>query len=427
MNLAFLKRRMDAFTLIELLVVSAIIAILAALLLPALAAAREKARRTACMNNLKQIAIGLESYTSDYGGYFPSCSGYGISPTARVSQGAGGVPSSINTVTFQDPKNGARQIYASLMRSGTEDGPVQVNNRTIAYGADKVYNATITKGKLSMAPMGLGYLLWGNYAGDVRTLFCPTSGDGVPCLNYGVDNPTIMAAQFAISRLSEYKKGGGFDKDSVFSGDWAWWGPNTGTGTSPYFVNSSVVAGGLQTARAAASDYIYRGLPVLTHNAVYSQSTTLYYTTAVALKYTKPLAKVSPGSPAFKTSKQLGNRAIVADTFSNTSKLPVSATGCGFVAGTAKYVHKDGYNVLYGDWSAKWYGDADQKIMWWDCSFDYGTTSFWAEGGPHLMYTTLAQTSGGVGTFKLGGNTGTDRSSHAIWHEFDIDNQIDVP
>lgn len=66
-----------AFTLIELLVVIAIIAILAALLLPALAAAREKARRTSCMNNLKQMGISLESYLTDYAQYYPSWPGYG--------------------------------------------------------------------------------------------------------------------------------------------------------------------------------------------------------------------------------------------------------------------------------------------------------------------------------------------------------------
>jgi len=60
-----------AFTLIELLVVIAIIALLAALLLPALRSARETAKRSACLSNLRQITQGLLIYADDYRGFLP--------------------------------------------------------------------------------------------------------------------------------------------------------------------------------------------------------------------------------------------------------------------------------------------------------------------------------------------------------------------
>ena len=68
-------RRNAGFTLIELLVVIAIIAILAAILFPVFARAREKARQTSCLSNLKQIGLGMMMYISDYDEQFVQVTG----------------------------------------------------------------------------------------------------------------------------------------------------------------------------------------------------------------------------------------------------------------------------------------------------------------------------------------------------------------
>jgi prepilin-type N-terminal cleavage/methylation domain-containing protein/prepilin-type processing-associated H-X9-DG protein len=76
------------FTLVELLVVIAVIAILAAILFPVFSIAREKARQTGCVSNLKQISTGVQMYLQDYDGTYP------------LNDWPGGRPNPIQTLDY---------------------------------------------------------------------------------------------------------------------------------------------------------------------------------------------------------------------------------------------------------------------------------------------------------------------------------------
>lgn len=122
--------KQKAFTLIELLVVISIIAVLAAILFPVFARARENARRSSCMSNLKQVGLGTMMYVQDYDEKYPICRYHpGKNQTDPAMPGAqyyvqfaceGETDGSC--VTWQDlvyPYTKSTQIFACPSQSGS--------------------------------------------------------------------------------------------------------------------------------------------------------------------------------------------------------------------------------------------------------------------------------------------------------------------
>lgn len=120
------KGRSTGFTLIELLVVIAIIAILAAILFPVFARAREMARKTSCSSNLKQFGNAFAMYRTDYDGRFPTAGWYGAGGNVSAD-----MSSDWHIVLYPYIKNA--QVYLCPSSTDIHDGGQDWNRTSTDY------------------------------------------------------------------------------------------------------------------------------------------------------------------------------------------------------------------------------------------------------------------------------------------------------
>jgi prepilin-type N-terminal cleavage/methylation domain-containing protein/prepilin-type processing-associated H-X9-DG protein len=171
--MSFNRSTRKGFTLIELLVVIAIIAILAAILFPVFAKAREKARQSSCANNMKQLGLGIVMYTQDFDEKLP----YGQANSSTDAAGwAAQIFSEIKSTGVYKCPDDSTAAVTGITVTGPNGAQNNVNLVPISYALNSNLAGGQVLGAIISTSSTVSLTEVSGVTGDPTTLYYPTAG-----------------------------------------------------------------------------------------------------------------------------------------------------------------------------------------------------------------------------------------------------------